>query len=199
SPSPAARPMAKTTPPFVADVDAVRPKANPNAVVVALAQQSGDSMRVEFPFAGPTPAAAFQRADTLWLVFDSPAQIDLAALQADNDNGVREVLLERADDGAAVVRIKLARPRMATLEADGPAWVVKIADTTTASIQPLGIARSIVGKNRASIAIPFENPRAIHSIKDPDIGDRLLVITALAPAPGFMKVQGFVELHLLQP
>jgi Tfp pilus assembly protein PilF len=189
--------MAKTTPPFVADADAVRPKANPNAVVVAAAQQSGDSMRVEFPFAVPTPAAAFQRADTLWLVFDTPSQIDLAALQADNDNGVREVLFERGDDGAAIVRIKLARPRMASLEADGPAWVVKIADTTTASIQPLGIARSIVGKNRASIAIPFESPRAIHSIKDPDIGDRLLVITALAPARGFLKVQDFVELHVL--
>ena len=196
-PSPAAPPVAKTTQPFVTDADGVRPKANPNAVVVATAQQSGDSVRVDFPFAGPTPAAAFQRADTLWLVFDTPAQIDLAALQADNDNGVREVLFERADDGAAIVRIKLARPRMASLEADGPAWVVKIADTTTASIQPLGIARSIVGKNRASIAIPFENPRAIHTVKDPDIGDRLLVITALAPARGFLKVQDFVELHVL--
>src|SRR6478735_1882516 len=196
-PSPAAPPVVKTTQPFVTDADGVRPKANPNAVVVATAQQSGASVRVDFPFAGPTPAAAFQRADTLWLVFDTPAQLDLAALQADNDNGVREVLFERADDGAAIVRIKLARPRMASLEADGPAWVVKIADTTTASIQPLGIARSIVGKNRASIAIPFENPRAIHTVKDPDIGDRLLVITALAPARGFLKVQDFVELHVL--
>ena len=145
----------------------------------------------------PTPAAAFQRADTLWLVFDTPAQIDLAALQADKDNGVREVLFDRADDGAAIVSIKLARPRMASLEADGPGWVAKIADTTTAPIQSLGIARSIVGKNRASIAIPFENARAVHSIKDPDVGDRLLVITALAPARGFLKVQDFVELHVL--
>ena len=197
SPSPAAPSVPKTTPLFVADEDAIRPKANPNAVVVAGAQQSGDSMRVEFPFAVPTPAAAFQRADTLWLVFDTPAQIDLAALQADKDNGVREVLFDRADDGAAIVRIKLVRPRVASLEADGPGWVAKIADTTTAPIQSLGIARSIVGKNRASIAIPFENARAVHSIKDPDVGDRLLVITALAPARGFLKVQDFVELHVL--
>ena len=197
SPSLAGPAVPKTTPLFVADEDAIRPKANPSAVVVAGAQQSGDSIRVEFPFAVPTPAAAFQRADTLWLVFDTPAQIDLAALQADQDNGVREVLFDRADDGAAIVRIKLTRPRMASLEADGPGWVAKIADTTTAPIQSLGIARSIVGKNRASIAIPFENARAVHSIKDPDVGDRLLVITALAPARGFLKVQDFVELHVL--
>jgi tetratricopeptide (TPR) repeat protein len=149
------------------------------------------------PFAGPTPAAVFQRADTLWLVFDSPAQMDLTALQADNDNGIREVLFERGDDGAAIVRIKLARPRMASLEADGPAWIVNIADATTAETRPLAIARSIVGKNRASIAIPFDSARAVHTIKDPDVDDRLLVITALGPVRGFLKVQDFVELRAL--
>jgi tetratricopeptide (TPR) repeat protein len=177
--------------------DAIRPKANPNAVVIARTQQSGDRLRLELPFAAPTPAAVFQRADTLWLVFDSPAQIDLTALQADNDNGVREVLFERGDDGAAIVRIKLARPRMASLEADGPAWIVNIADATTAETRPLAIARSIVGKNRASIAIPFDSARAIHTIKDPDVDDRLLVITALGPVRGFLKVQDFVELRAL--
>ena len=186
-----------TSPPIAATDDAIRPKANPNAVVVARTQQSGDRLRLELPFALPTPAAVFQRADALWLVFDSPAQIDLTALQADNDNGVREVLFERSEDGAAIVRIKLARPRMASLEADGPAWIVNIADTTTAETRPLAIARSIVGKNRASIAIPFDSARAVHTIKDPDVDDRLLVITALGPVRGFLKVQDFVELRAL--
>ena len=197
-PPPAASPARKImSPPLAAADDAIRPKANPNAVVVARTQQSGDRLRLELPFAAPTPAAVFHRADTLWLVFDSPAQIDLTALQADNDNGVREVLFERGDDGAAIVRIKLARPRMASLEADGPAWIVNIADTTTAETRPLAIARSIVGKNRASIAIPFDSARAIHTIRDPDVDDRLLVITALGPVRGFLKVQDFVELRAL--
>ena len=95
------------------------------------------------------------------------------------------------------MRIKLARPRMASLEADGPAWIVNIADTTTAETRPLAIARSIVGKNRASIAIPFDSARAVHTIKDPDVDDRLLVITALGPVRGFLKVQDFVELRAL--
>src|SRR6185312_1437405 len=196
SPAP---PLARTitSPPMAAADDSIRPKANPNAVVVARTQQSGDRLRLELPFAGPTPAAVFHRADTLWLVFDSPAQMDLTALQADNDNGIREVLFERGDDGAAIVRIKLARPRMASLEADGPAWIVNIADATTAETRPLAIARSIVGKNRASIAIPFDSARAVHTIKDPDVDDRLLVITALGPVRGFLKVQDFVELRAL--
>jgi len=194
---PAASGARKMASPSVSADDAIRPKANSNAIVVARAQQSGDKLRVELPFAAPTPAAVFQRADTLWLVFDSPAQIDLTALQADSDNGVREVLSERNDDGAVTVRIKLVRPRMASLETDGPGWIINIADTATAQTRPLAVARSIVGKNRANLAIPFEAPSAIHNIRDPDIDDRLMVITALGPARGFLKVQDFVELRAL--
>jgi tetratricopeptide (TPR) repeat protein len=177
--------------------DAERPLPNPNAVVVAGVHQSGETMRIEFPFAVATPAAVFQRADTLWLVFDTPTQIDLTAIQADNDNGVREVLFDRAKDGAAIIRFKLTRPRMSSIVADGPTWIVTIADTTTASTKPLTVARSIVGKNRASLAIPFDDPRAIHDVADPDIGDRLLIVTALGPARGFLKAQDFVELRAL--
>ena len=177
--------------------DAERPPPNPNAVVVASVQQSGETMRIEFPFAAATPAAVFQRADALWLVFDTPTQIDLTAIQADNDNGVREVLFERAKDGAATIRFKLTRPRMSSIVGDGPTWTVTIADTVTASTKPLTVARSIVGKNRASLAIPFDDPRAIHDVTDPDIGDRLLIVTALGPARGFLKAQDFVELRAL--
>jgi tetratricopeptide (TPR) repeat protein len=178
-----------------ADTD--RPLPNPNAVVVAGVQQSGETMRIEFPFAAATPAAVFQRADTLWLVFDTPARIDLTAIQADNDNGLREMLFDRTKDGVATIRFKLTRPRMSSIVADGPTWVVTIADTVTASTKPLTVARSIVGKNRASIAIPFDDPRAIHDVTDPDIGDRLLIVTALGPARGFLKAQDFVELRAL--
>jgi tetratricopeptide (TPR) repeat protein len=178
------------------EADSARPKVNPNAVVVVAASQAGDNVRLEFPFAVSTPAAVFQRADVLWLVFDTLAQIDLAALGADDSSGVREILFDRADDGAAIVRIKLARPRMASLEADGPGWIVKISDAAAAT-RPLGIARSLVGKNRASLAIPFDGPRAIHNVRDPDIGDRLMVVTGLGPARGFLKVQEFVELLVL--
>lgn len=199
APPPApARPVEMARPPQRAPTaDAERPPPNPNAVVVAGVQQSGETMRIEFPFAVATPAAVFQRADTLWLVFDTPTQIDLAAIKADNDNGVREVLFERTKDGAATIRFKLTRPRMSSIVADGPTWIVTIADTVTASTKPLTVARSIVGKNRASLAIPFDDPRAIHDVTDPDIGDRLFVVTALGPARGFLKAQDFVELRAL--
>ncbi|MEJ2436388.1 MAG: tetratricopeptide repeat protein, partial [Pseudolabrys sp.] len=55
----------------------------------------------------------------------------------------------------------------------------------------------MVGRNRASIAIPFEHPHKVHRVTDPALGDRLFVITALAPARGFLKPQQFVELRAI--
>jgi tetratricopeptide (TPR) repeat protein len=159
--------------------------------------RSGDTLRVEFPFAVPTPAAVFRRADTLWLIFDSAAKIDLAALTVDSSDLIRSATFTRGTESEAIVRIRLERPRLASLDTDGPAWVLNIADTVIMPTKPLGVVRSIVGKGRASIAVPFDGAQKVHRLVDPDIGDKLLVITALGPARGFLKAQEFVELRAL--
>ncbi len=191
----AAEPPKAAMPPAVAEPK--RPPLDPNGPVVVELHRSGDVLRAEFPFAVATPAAVFQRADTLWLVFDSAAKIDLAAFSGDTGRAIRNAVLDRSPDGAAIVRIKLVRPRLVSLEPDGPGWIVTIADTVTVASRPLVIARNIVGKNRASIAIPFDKPQRLHRLLDRDIGDRLMVITALGPARGFLKGQNFVELRAL--
>ncbi|MBI2715287.1 MAG: tetratricopeptide repeat protein [Rhizobiales bacterium] len=194
---PIAAPSAPKEPAKSAAAEATRPAPNPNAAVVVAVHRSGDNLRVEFPFAVPTPAAAFRRADTLWLVFDSAAKIELAALTADARDLVRSAALERGVDGEAIVRIRLERPRLVSLDTDGPGWIVNLGDTVAVPTRPLGIARSIVGKGRASIAIPFDDARKVHRLSDPDVGDRLMVITGLGPARGFLKAQEFVELRAL--
>ena len=188
----APQPLAKS-----ATAERKRPAPNPDAPVVVELRQSGGTLQAEFPFAVETPAAVFHRADMLWLVFDSAAKIDLAALTTDTSQVIRSAALERGADGAAIVRIKLERPRLVSLQADGPGWIVSIGDTVMVSSRPLVMARNNVGKNRASIAIPFDNPRKIHVLTDHDIDDRLLVVTALGPPRGFLKEQDFVELRAL--
>ena len=54
---------------------------DPNRPVIAELRRQGDNLRLFFPFAAPTPAAVFQRADTLWLVFDTKAAIDVGVAQ----------------------------------------------------------------------------------------------------------------------
>ncbi|MGC1464136.1 MAG: tetratricopeptide repeat protein [Pseudolabrys sp.] len=171
--------------------------SDPNAPVIADVRRSGDNLYIDFPFTTLTPAAVFRRADMVWLVFDNAAKLDLSALRTDTARVIRSVSVDRGKDNETIVRIKLARPLLAGLAADGPGWNLTLGDAVMEQTHPLGIARNIVGRNRASITIPFDQPSKVHRIIDPDLGDTLLVVTALGPARGFLKPQDFVELHAL--
>jgi tetratricopeptide (TPR) repeat protein len=173
------------------------PAPDPTAPVKAAVNQSSEELRVTFPFAVPTPAAVFRRADTLWLVFDSVANVDVAALAQASPQTIRQATSSRGQDGEAIVRIRLVRPQLASLDSAGPTWVVTIGDNVTVPTQPLTIERGFAGRSGASMTIAFDNPAKVHQIEDPDIGDRLMVITALGPARGFLKPQYFVELRAL--
>jgi tetratricopeptide (TPR) repeat protein len=173
------------------------PPPDPKAPVIVGLNKNGDTIRLEFPFAVPTPAAVFSRTDVVWLVFDNPAQIAVGTLPADSGGAIRSATFERAADGAAVVRLRLQRPRLISVDGDGPAWTVTIADTVTIPSHPLGVARGMIGKGRAKIIIPFDHPGNLHHLIDPESGERLLVVTALAPVRGFLQPQNFVELQML--
>jgi predicted negative regulator of RcsB-dependent stress response len=202
-PAPAATPAAAAPPAAVAPVAqnlpspvVSVPRQSSAAVKLELRRQGGN-LTLVFPFGAPTPAAVFRRADTLWLVFDTEAKIDLSVLESDPSRAVRSAAVLRPQEGEAVVRIKLERPRLASMSSEGPGWAVTIGDTALEPTRPLGIGRNIVGPNRASITIPFEEPRTLHRIRDPEIGDTLMVVTAMGPARGFLKPQDFVELRTL--
>ena len=63
--------------------------------------------------------------------------------------------------------------------------------------QPLGTVRLVQAGGRASVTIPFNEPRQLHRLADAEVGDTLLVVTALGPARGFLKPQEFVEFNAL--
>lgn len=169
---------------------------DPKRPVNAEVRRQGDNLRVTFPFLVDTPAAVFQRADMLWLVFDTQAPVDAAVLNNDTSRTVKSVAIAREGE-AQVLRFRLERPRMISLLPEGTGWVVIIGDSIQEAIKPLTIARHIAGAGRTSIVIPFDDPRQLHKIADPEIGDTLLVTTGLGPARGLVKTQDFVELRAL--
>ena len=181
--------------PATKEAEPPRPDNRSGSSVVELRRQ-GENLKLVFPFQAPVPAAMFRRADTLWLVFDTPTKIEVGALSNDASRTVRTATTTTMGD-AQVVRLQLERPRLMSVATEADNWLVTIGDTVADPSRPLGIARNIVGPSRASITIPFEEPRRIHRLLDPDIGDTLLVVSALGPARGFLKTQDFVELRAL--
>ncbi len=207
---PAAEPPSALPPPIVdlelppdyvspgASAQADAPAASPpdsGARNVSLSRR-GDSLLITFDFTRPTPAAVFQRGDSLWAVFDSGTRIDLAPLQQDPTRTIRSAERVASRDGQAV-RIKLARPRLAMLRTDGSALTISIGDAAPDPPSPLVVTRRAGGAKRATAAIPFDDPRTIHRLIDPEAGDTIFVVTALGPPRGFLRSQTFVDFRAL--
>ena len=66
----------------------VEPDPTKPLVKVGL-KRNGENLSLTFPFASPTPAAVFIRADTLWLVFDTAAAIDLGKLDGESNRPIK--------------------------------------------------------------------------------------------------------------
>ncbi|MGE3145474.1 MAG: tetratricopeptide repeat protein, partial [Pseudorhodoplanes sp.] len=182
-----------------ASVPAAAPKrerrARGDAVAAELAPE-GDGLAIAFPFDAPTPMAAFRRADTLWLIFDSRTPIDLAAFQDDTSRTVRSVQALPLPDGQAV-RVKLERPRLVSAVSDRGTWTITLGEAVADTTRPLNLSRNVIAPSRANVSIPFENAHKVHRIADPDIGDVMLAVTALGPVRGVVKAQDFVEFRAL--
>ena len=72
-----------------------------------------------------------------------------------------------------------------------------VGDSVPDPTHALEIDRNMIGPNRSSVTIPFQEPHQLHRIDDADVGDQLFVVTAFAPARGFINAQDFVEFRAL--
>lgn len=175
----------------------MKPERKPRSDVVEVELVAkDDGLAMIFPFGTQTPMAAFRRADTLWLIFDSPKPFDLAAFHDDTSGAVRSVQALPLPDGQAV-RVKLERPRMVNAVSERGTWTITLGEAVAETTRPVALSRNVIAPSRATVSIPFENAHKLHRIADPDIGDMLLAVTALGPVRGVVKAQDFVEFRAL--
>jgi tetratricopeptide (TPR) repeat protein len=172
------------------------PVVTANGKVPIELSRQGNDLTLTVDFLKPVAAAVFNSADTLWMVFDSRADLDLGALKNEATHTIRSAKLTRAPDGD-ILRVKLDRPRLASVTASGSAWTVTIGDTIGQPTHALDLVRDLIGPHRASVVIPMEKPHALHRVADPETGDQLLVVTAFAPARGLIHTQNFIDFRAL--
>ncbi len=176
--------MRETTPAEQAHVAAAQPtdaapstppgsvtneQRDPDKLIKAGLERQSGNLKLVFPFSQATAGAVFRRADTLWIVFDSAAPIDVEALQSDTSGTIGTVTVAHEAD-CQVVRIRLERPRLTSLSTVENNWVIAIGDTVLDPPQPLTITRNAGGAMRQTATVLFERPHALHRITDPETG-----------------------------
>ncbi|HYD27797.1 hypothetical protein [Brevundimonas sp.] len=164
---------------------------SPASTVPVVAQASAGKVSLAFRWPAPVGAAVFRRGEAVWIVFDTPARLDMS--------GARQ--LGPASDahwtaGPDHVAVRVAAPANAPVSAaaDGSTWTITIGGSPVA-VEGVQIDRDDTGKP-ALVARMAGATRAVW-LTDPLVGDRFAAVTALAPGKGFGDRRRTIDLALL--
>lgn len=167
-----------------------------SGVVRAEVEQSGAEALVSFPWEAPVGAAAFRRGDTVWLVFDAPAALDLAEVRRAN---ARHFIEAETVSGEAFSAARILTPSSTQVSVvrDGSTWTFSFGEAASAPPRPAGIERRADENTAPHLFADLPTVTAVHHVPDAEAGDMLTVATALGPAQGLPSRRTFLEITAL--
>ncbi|MCC6471170.1 MAG: hypothetical protein IT563_22840 [Alphaproteobacteria bacterium] len=200
---PAAPPPAATTPAPAADTADTPTRLTPgtppapiNGPLAVAMQLVDDKLTLKFPWPQPVGAAAFRRGEQVWIVFDRPVKLDLSKLQrapATIMSGAGQL----ADEALTVMRLNASASINPSMSLDGTAWNVELRHQPLQPDAPIAIEPRVAPNRETSLALIVEQPGKPVRLRDPDIGDRLIVVPIATPGQGVAGTREFAEFRIL--
>ncbi len=173
-----------------------RPDPVPFGGTVAMTSSiAGQQLRLDFPWRNPLGAAVFRRGDAIWIVFDAQARIDVS--KAPKDVIQYASVQSFQGSGYSAVRIITRAPIAFAADATGSDWGVILEPYSPAPYTAVKLGRDD-SDGPAALTTAMAGATGVYWITDPAVGDRIGVVTALAPLKGLPTRRDFVEFSMLQ-
>ncbi len=176
--------------------DVKQPVAAQAAAGSSPLESSDQGLRFSFQFDKPVAAAVFRRGRSIWAVFDSKSQLDLSSLKARIGGELEDVTQLQFED-AQYVRMKFKQSQLAHVTHANNGWHLSVGDMATGSTSPLHLNRALRDDKRSLIKVAMKDFGKVHWLTDPEIGDRIAVVTALPPQRSIEKPQELVDFTAL--
>ncbi len=138
-------------------------------------QPGQDQLAFRFDFDQPVAAAAFRRGGAVWMVFDTPMEVDTTALQVQAGEAAFEILQLPAE-GATVLRMRTSRRYNPAVARDGLSWIIDFSPRDVAAQSPLSVNAQPNSPVGARVFIPVPEPGRPIPVSDPNIGDNFVVV-----------------------
>jgi tetratricopeptide (TPR) repeat protein len=164
-------------------------------VAPQLITESGQiSLRFDWP--SPTAAAVYRRSSALWLVFAAATKLDLDSLRAHSQGVLSAIDAVPAGTGTAL-RLVVADGLNPSVRRAGNSWIVdlkRVAPTPDAPITVDPRPSATV----PSVELHVHQAAAPLTIKDPVMGDKLVVVPVGELGRGIDAARSFVDFRLLE-
>jgi len=174
-----------------AEAPPARSGAAAAAPVPVTAMALAEKVSLSFQWPSAVGAAVFRRGEAVWIVFDTPARLDMSGA---SDLGPASDVHWTAGPDHVAVRVAAPAGAPISAAADGSTWIVTIGGPPVAA-GGVQVSRDDTGKP-ALVARMAGATRAVW-LTDPLAGDRFAAVTALAPGKGFPDRRKLVDLALL--
>lgn len=194
-----AKPQAPGEPPKPAEAPAPvasnRPDPIPAGGVVRVAAEPQQGrLLLRFPWKAPLGAAVFRRGESVWVVFDARARMDVSQVPVGLPQMGRIQAVQGADFSAVVITSPANVPVLA--QGEGGTWTVILGATADEKATPIKVVRD-PESTTAALSAALAGATKVVWIDDPIAKDRIAAVTALAPSKGLASRREFVEMALL--
>jgi hypothetical protein len=171
-------------------------KAVPAGTLAPQFITQGDLNTLRFDWPTPTPAAVYRRGSALWLVFAGSTKLDLDTFRAQSKGVLTAVEAVPAGSGTAL-RLVVTDGLNPTVRRAGNAWLVDLKRVAPTPEAPIAV------EPRPDATVPSVQMRvrqaaAPISIKDPVMGDTMVVVPVGELGRGIDAARSFVDFRLLE-
>jgi tetratricopeptide (TPR) repeat protein len=179
----------------VVEPEPTRPNPVPAGGVVHMVSKIvNGQVQLSFPWANPAGAAVFRRGDTVWVVFDAAADLDVSH----TPRGLSQFSTVRASRGPDYTALKINASHGVPVFASiaGNVWTITLGPGDPPAFTPITVTRDDAD-GPAALKAPVAGATRVIHMPDPDAGDVLTVVTALGPAKGLLSRRSYVQAALL--
>ncbi|MBI1778643.1 MAG: tetratricopeptide repeat protein [Proteobacteria bacterium] len=190
------RPPAGGEAPVAAPTVAVTAATSADTPLPVRAEARSDGMAVRIDWPAQVSGAVFRRAGFLWAVFDQAAKADIKPI-ADVPQQLIAGLEQVPSASGTAIRMSILPGVNPRIVRDGNAWVLELR---AGEIRPdLALTAQIqaTGPQTARVFIPAQEPSDAISIKDPEVGDDIVVVPIAQLGRGMDGDRAYPQFALL--
>ena len=152
--------------------------------------------RLRFTWPEPVAAAVFQRGRHLWVVFERYARADLSATTAEPGGAVISAR-QLPNRQATVLRFELEPGLLPRVLQRDTSWLVDLVDHAVAAETIIEVRPEPHAAMGARLFLPVIDLGEPIELRDPEAGDRLVVVPLEAPARAVPVERDFLEVKVL--
>ncbi|MEM6681003.1 MAG: hypothetical protein AAF607_02070 [Pseudomonadota bacterium] len=153
--------------------------------------------RLSFMWDVTVPAAIFQRAGSLWVIFEN--QVDISHPDAVFSQNARVTGVERLDHGfGTVLRYALGPDQHVLAQRENTRWEIEIKDSITRPRNPVVVTRQIDPQDGKRVFFALGEAGSRFVLNDPLVGDTIIAVPSTLDGKGLAAAQTAAGFEALQ-